>query len=225
MIKQTNQVMKKTYTQRRSLLAKCFQGKRHLGFTLIELLATLTIMAIMAAILFPFISNYIEKARKNSTVRSLRLLQDAMDRYRAVNELWTPLAWGTNSSGAYSPNNGGTGTGWRGLQSANWNDVVFTDILGQGGDTRGSSTNQTLRIPPDGITNDNAKIVLSGDLTQSDTWAWDVIAFRRRVVAATPGGDGVTRETDWVRGNHWATFPGSGTVINDMFDGTLHGDY
>lgn len=78
-----------------------FRKSSQSGFTLIELLATLTIMAIMAGVLFPFISDYTTKAKDNTNLRSLKLFQDAMDRYQAIGGVITAGTAGTTSpSGA-----------------------------------------------------------------------------------------------------------------------------
>lgn len=66
------------------VLTRGCRRNRQSGFTLIELLATLTIMAIIAAALFPFIGNYTGMARKNTSVRSIQMIQDAIDRYMAL---------------------------------------------------------------------------------------------------------------------------------------------
>lgn len=55
-----------------------------LGFTLIELAATIGIMAVLAAVAFPFISEYTGWAKQRSEIRTLNLINDAVNRYRAT---------------------------------------------------------------------------------------------------------------------------------------------
>lgn len=175
--------------------------KRHSGFTLIELLATLTIMAIIAAILFPFIGNYTAKANKDTNVRSLRLLQDAMDRYRSLNDNTTNWGAGGGVSGTGDFANHTT------LSSSNEDDII-ENITDPG-------EYQTMRMPADGLTNSNMVIVRTG--TNIDTYSWEVMRFRKKVLSGTAQADGVDREQNTVEGTSFLTVTASG--INNAFDG------
>ncbi|MFZ5805965.1 MAG: type II secretion system protein [Verrucomicrobiota bacterium] len=66
---------------------------KRLGFTLIELLSTLAIMAILSAMLFPFVANYTQKSKRATAYRSLKLFQDAINRHIAVNDTFTASRW------------------------------------------------------------------------------------------------------------------------------------
>lgn len=68
--------------------------RRNSAFTLIELLVTLSIMAIMAAMLFPFIQNYQYRAKTSSTFASLKTMQDAMGRFIQMADDFDPNTWG-----------------------------------------------------------------------------------------------------------------------------------
>ncbi|MFZ5806122.1 MAG: type II secretion system protein [Verrucomicrobiota bacterium] len=133
------------------------------GFTLVELLATLTVMAIMAAILFPFLANYGKQATMNSNMRSLRLLQDAMDRYRASN--LENLSWTLGSDTIAASVDGVAYTNLTGVQVSN----ILNDIT--------TSSNRTIRIFSEGLTSNHIKLVTSGSNIASGYWS--VVWFRR----------------------------------------------
>lgn len=151
------------------------------GFTLIELLATLTIMAVIAAILFPFVTNYTKKANHDTSLRSLRILQDAMDRYRAVNTDFSGWPIGTGDGGT-------TLSSYKLLQStAGEAGQIISDISAAG-------TNQTLRLPTDGITTDNVFFVSTA--ADAATSGWEVLWYRRNANVSGVNRKGVD-QTNW----------------------------
>lgn len=140
-------------------LFKRLRKKSQPGFTLIELLATLTIMAIISGILFPFMGNYTARAKKSANLRSLRLFEDAMDRYRALNITLDESQWGS----AEAP----TVDDYYLLSSSYINNVI-EDITEPG-------EYQTLRLPGQTLTNSNVVIVRTGP---SPAWEWEVMRYR-----------------------------------------------
>ncbi|MBN1271232.1 MAG: prepilin-type N-terminal cleavage/methylation domain-containing protein [Candidatus Aminicenantes bacterium] len=54
------------------------------GFTLTELLVTLTILAILSASILPLVTNTLKREREIDLQRNLRLLREAIDRYKAL---------------------------------------------------------------------------------------------------------------------------------------------
>jgi type IV pilus assembly protein PilA len=71
------------------------------GFTLVELLATLAIMAIIAGALFPFIGKYTQEATDTTNYRSLKMLQDSVDRHLSLNPntpTWVSAPAGANTN-------------------------------------------------------------------------------------------------------------------------------
>jgi prepilin-type N-terminal cleavage/methylation domain-containing protein len=147
--------------------------KTYKGFTLIELLTTLAIMAIMAALLFPFVTNYTKQTSTTSNYQSLKVMQDAIDRYLALmeNTNMPPTNWGN-----YSNVNG---TANRYDLSASEVQQVITDIT-TAGDT------ETLNMPSPPITSANVRIFIDSNVTTVPAW----IVYRYRIQAT---GDGVNR--------------------------------
>lgn len=162
-------------------------NKNRKAFTLIELLATLAIMAIMAVILFPILANYVAKANHDTSMRSLRILQEAMDRYRSVNPDFDQ--WAIGSSGIM----GNPPLDIIRVLTSDEVHQVFDNIL-----TRNS--NQTLKIPIDQLTPANIVIVSTG-LNQLSS-GWEVMWFRRNanVTGVDRKGNDVanTNVADWL---------------------------
>jgi prepilin-type N-terminal cleavage/methylation domain-containing protein len=159
------------------------------GFTLIELLATLTIMAVIAAILFPILANYVTKANHDSAVRSLRILQEAMDRRRAVSTEFNQWAIGSSGIAGNSPLDS--------IQILTADEVnqILSDLL-----TTGS--NQTLKIPIDQLVPQNIAMVSTAKDTISS--GWEVMWFRRNTNVT-----GVDRKKNDITIEHWGTGPQS----------------
>jgi len=59
------------------------QKKNNMGFTLLELLIALAILAIIAAILIPNFFATTDRARLRSDIQSARVIQNAIELYRA----------------------------------------------------------------------------------------------------------------------------------------------
>jgi prepilin-type N-terminal cleavage/methylation domain-containing protein len=165
------------------------------GFTLIELLATLTIMAVIAAILFPFVTNYTKKANHDTALRSLRILQDAMDRFRS-----------TQDSVNWQLGGGPTGTGNQAsyslLSQANASNIL-TAL------TQAGSSNQTLRLPSDTI-QANVNAYICSTTTNLDTTGWEVLSYRRNTNV-----NGVDRKGNDI--TNWATDAASQAAIDKAF--------
>ncbi len=54
------------------------------GFTLIEMLVTLTLLAILAAAVFPLAKNAVKREKEIELYRSLRLIREAIDAYKKL---------------------------------------------------------------------------------------------------------------------------------------------
>ncbi|MFH1067931.1 MAG: type II secretion system protein [bacterium] len=157
--------------------------RKNRGFTLIELLATLTIMAIMSAMLFPFIGNYIARANQSTNFRSLKLVDDAMGRFQALKfQSFDQIGidrWGLQDADTAGADNNML------VMSAALTQNILTDIQGKN-PTNTSGFDQTLQIPPDGLTTNNLIIIRQGGLL---TRAWSTWRYRRKVDR-----DGVNRK-------------------------------
>lgn len=139
-----------------------FKTSKRSGFTLIELLATLTIMAIIAAALIPFIGNYTQKAKDDTNLRSLKIFQDAMNRYIALaGSVPTGAAansWGTPGATVNS----------RVLLSETEEANIIAALAAPG-------TNQTLQQPSPALDADNVEIMVEGT---GSTANWFIIRYR-----------------------------------------------
>ena len=68
------------------------------GFTLVELIVVLTILALLAALLIPALTGYIEKAKKNKVIAETRMLHEAVQ--TVTSELYAGSAqWKASSGG------------------------------------------------------------------------------------------------------------------------------
>lgn len=82
------------------------QNHRYKGFTLIELIVVITIIAILAAVLIPNISGYLELARNRADVSAAKVLCNAIQSECAMDadliDSFTKNPWGsgTNSDGS-----------------------------------------------------------------------------------------------------------------------------
>ena len=69
------------------------------GFTLVELIVVLTILAILAALLIPALTGYIEKAKKNKVIAETRMLHEAVQ--TVTSELYAGSAqWKVSKGGS-----------------------------------------------------------------------------------------------------------------------------
>ena len=57
---------------------------RNRGFTLVEMIVTLTIVAILAAAIFPLAKNTVKREKEIELSRSLRILREAIDSYKKM---------------------------------------------------------------------------------------------------------------------------------------------
>lgn len=137
--------------------------RRRGGFSLIELLATLLILAVIAAILFPFILSYMKKAEHAIGIRSLRTLQDGMDRYRAAKYDFTEWKIGAVTHGNILTNH----------QQLSVEDVNV--ILKNISDV--ASTDRSIRMPTGGLTGEHV-VIVSTD-AEHDKTSWEVMRYRR----------------------------------------------
>ncbi len=58
--------------------------RRTRGFTLIEMIVTLTILAVLAAAIFPLAKNTVRREKEIELSRSLRILREAIDTYKKM---------------------------------------------------------------------------------------------------------------------------------------------
>ena len=61
-----------------------FRSRRTRGFTLVEMIVTLTIIAVLAASIFPLAKNTVKREKEIELSRSLRLLREAIDLYKKM---------------------------------------------------------------------------------------------------------------------------------------------
>ena len=78
------------------------------GFTLVEMLLALGVVAVLATIALPSVTEALHRARRIEAVAALAALQQAQERHRGTQEAYTadlePLGWpeGLSPSGAYA---------------------------------------------------------------------------------------------------------------------------
>lgn len=70
---------------------KIFKNRR--GFTLVELIVVLVILAILASLLIPALTGYIDKARRDQVVSETRMLHEAVQ--TVAGEAYASNEWGT----------------------------------------------------------------------------------------------------------------------------------
>ncbi len=68
---------------------------RNKGFTLIELLAVIAILAVLLAVVTPWVGDYVTTAQKLSDRRTLSVLNEALDRYKTEGGSLSALTEGT----------------------------------------------------------------------------------------------------------------------------------
>jgi prepilin-type N-terminal cleavage/methylation domain-containing protein/prepilin-type processing-associated H-X9-DG protein len=64
------------------------------GFTLIEILVVIVIIALLAAIVTPVISNSLQKARTTKTLSNLKQIGYTLSQYQLENQKWPPVVEG-----------------------------------------------------------------------------------------------------------------------------------
>lgn len=91
----------------------CARARRRFkGFTLIELLVVISIIALLAAILFPVFARVREKARQTSCASNLKQIALAFAQYLQDNDGRYPYSWDTTHPG----DPGGSAYTWRTLE-------------------------------------------------------------------------------------------------------------
>ena len=105
------------------------------GFTLVELFMVLAVLAIVSAVSFSYYRDYIEDAKKAVRKTNEKLVNEAIDRYYREHMHYPKYMWHDDSVEDLHKNIN------RGLDSALANYFMnkkVSDILAEGGDTRGN---------------------------------------------------------------------------------------
>jgi type IV pilus assembly protein PilA len=77
---------------------KIMKNKNKKGFTLIELIAVIAILGILAAILVPNITGYIEKANVSKAVSDAKVVLNAVDAYNAEADASAVISEGSTAN-------------------------------------------------------------------------------------------------------------------------------
>jgi general secretion pathway protein G len=59
-------------------------GQKNKGFTLVEMIITLTILAILAAAVFPLAKTAVKREKEIELRRNLRIIREAIDAYKKL---------------------------------------------------------------------------------------------------------------------------------------------
>jgi len=130
------------------------KGKKRLGkgFTMIEVVITIAVVAILAAVLVPLISQNIQSARYARAVSDVKTLREAVVQFRKDTGGWPIYRGGTNRSLLFSdydgdndgvPDTGPIPSGWSGIDRNDRLSLAFHLINYNASVPRGPSTSAT----------------------------------------------------------------------------------
>src|SRR5437773_3280961 len=123
------------------------------GFTVLEMVVVLAIIAVMAAILTPLITSYVDKARHNAAVSDLQNIGSAITQFNTDMKFWPIYKVAFGSAGNKDPNN--TNNIYDIIASKDGVDATFTETTWLASFTTNSfdtvvNTNFYTNVTPNG---------------------------------------------------------------------------